>query len=105
MPVCAGAPGACRTEEFTVPNAQIPQAVRSLLQPPPSAQTSLLLGLRSEQGADRARDLHPEFCLPGSSACFKEWPEKSKTYLGNADSECLSQELGAISLEVPGGCR
>lgn len=43
MPVCVGAPGTCRTEEFTVPNAKIPQAAKSLLQPPPSAKKSLLL--------------------------------------------------------------
>lgn len=36
-------PGTCRTEEFMVPNAKIPQAAESLLQPPLSAKKSLLL--------------------------------------------------------------
>lgn len=57
MPVCVGAPGTCRTEEFTVPNAKIPQA-KSLLQPPPSTKKSLLLPAAQLSGGRFVPEMH-----------------------------------------------
>lgn len=59
MPVCVSAPGTCRTEEFIVPNAKIPQAVKSLLQPPRSAKQSRLLPAAQLSGGRFV----PEICI------------------------------------------
>lgn len=95
MPVCVGAPGTCRTEEFTVPNAEIPQAVKSLLQPPPSAKKSLLLPAAQLSGGR----LVPEISILNSAcqapANVLRNALKIKMYLGNTDSDWVCHENSA----------
>lgn len=60
MPACVGAPGTCRTEGFMVPNAKIPQAAKSLLQPSPGARKSCLLPAVQPGGGHRCQLCSPQ---------------------------------------------